>query len=82
MAHLPSKYLPIWNQLKTTGGCRITAEIKYHATIIKMVKNKRDDDIGYRYGLAESGKTHRILVAVTGSVITFRLKEYITVNGI
>lgn len=78
----PSKYLPIWNQLKSKKTCRITAPTVYHKTIIKMLKNKRDDDLGYRYQLAENGKTHRIGINVKGTVITFTLIESVTVNGL
>ena len=82
MTQPPSKYLPIWNQLKTTKSCRITAPIPYHRTIIKMVKNRRDDDTGYRFELAERGLTHEIKTAVKGTVITFTLKEIVTLAGL
>jgi len=78
----PSKYLPIWNQLKSTKTCRITAPIQYHRTIIKMVLNKRDDDLAYRYMLAEVGKTHKITTKTNGTVIEFTLREIVTIRGL
>jgi len=82
MAYPPSKYLPIWNQLKAKKICKITAPIIYHKTIIKMVKNKRDDDLAYRFELAELGLTHEIKTVVDGTVITFILKKRATLNGL
>jgi hypothetical protein len=82
MSQLPSKYLPIWNQLKQTKVCRITAPIQYHKTIVKMVKNKRDDDIAYRFMLAERHMTHELKTTVSGTVITFTLREILTIGGL
>jgi hypothetical protein len=82
MSQLPSKYLPIWNQLKQTKVCRVTAPLEYHRTIIKMVKNKRDDDLAYRYMLAEKHLTHELKTVVLGTVITFTLKEILTIGGL
>jgi hypothetical protein len=47
-----------------------------------MVKNRRDDDTGYRFELAERGLTHEIKTAVKGTVITFTLKEIVTLAGL
>ena len=77
-----SKYLPIWNSLKSKGVCRITAPIKYHKTIIRMVRGKRDDDIAYRMNLAEKNMVHRITTTINGTVIIFRLTEYATIYGL
>ena len=77
-----SKYIPIWNQLKAKKTCRITAPIQYHKTIVKMVKNKRDDDVGYRFELAERGLTHVIKTKVIGTVITFSLTEKSTLEAL
>lgn len=78
----PSKYLPIWNRLKSEKICMITADIRYHKTIIKMVKNKRDDDLAYRFELSERGLTHEIKTTVSGTVITFTLREIVTIAGL
>ena len=80
-----SKYLPIWEKLKRDKRCRITAPIAHHKTIIKMVKNKRDDDTAYRFELAEKNMTHTIKVSsdkVVKTVIVFTLIERITINGL
>ena len=82
MTHPPSKYLPIWHQLKAEKVCRVNAPTVYHKTIIKMLKNKRDDDLGYRLELAERGKTHEIKTVIVGTVITFTLTERITLHGL
>lgn len=47
-----------------------------------MVKNKRDDDLGYRYELALKDMTHEIKIKVSGTVITFTLREILTINGL
>ena len=77
-----SKYSPIWNKLKRENSCRITAPVIYHKTIIKMVKNKRDDDIAYRFELAERGLTHVIKTKIIGTVITFTLKQKSTLEAL
>lgn len=82
MPQLPSKYLPIWNRLKAEKICRITAPIQFHKTIIKMVKNKRDDDLAYRFDLSERGLTHEIKTEVKGTVIVFTLREIVTLQGL
>lgn len=82
MPQLPSKYLPIWTKLKTEKVCRVTAPIEFHKTIIKMVKNKRDDDLAYRFLLSEKGLTHEIKTEVKGTVIVFTLREIVTLQGL
>lgn len=77
-----SKYLPIWRELKAKKTCRITAPIRYHRTIIKMVKNKRDDDIEFRFELSERGLTHVIKTKVVGTVITFTLTQKSTLGAL
>jgi len=80
-----SKYLPIWDKLKRDKRCRITAPIAFHRTIIKMVKNKRDDDTAYKYELAEKHMTHTIRIQkdpTVKTVIIFLLEERITINGL
>ena len=77
-----SKYQPIWDTLKAKKICRITADPVHHRTIIKMLKNKRDDDKGYQFELAEANRTHTIKIHIAGTVIEFRLLERITVYGL
>lgn len=47
-----------------------------------MVKNKRDDDIGYRYELSERGLTHTIKTRIKDTVITFTLRETATLGSL
>lgn len=47
-----------------------------------MVKNKRDDDLGYRFQLSERGLTHVIKTKVIGTVITFSLTEKSTLEAL
>ena len=68
-----SRYLPIWNKLKTQKECKIVAEAKFHKTIIKMIKNRRDKDLEYRYLCAEQKIKESIKVSVSGNTITFKL---------
>ena len=77
-----SKYAPIWKKLKLTKVCRVTSPQKYHKTIIKQVKNKRDDDTGFRFELAERNLKHEIKVTIGGTVITFKLKYRSTIYGL
>ena len=68
-----SRYLPIWNKLKTEKLCRITAPAIYHKTIVKMIKNRRDKDLGYKLECAEKRTHEQIQWSVEGTVITFKL---------
>jgi len=70
-----SRYLPLWNRLKTHKVCAITAHPKFHKTIIKMVKNRRDKDFGYRFMQGELGIREQIKATVDGSIVTFKLKR-------
>lgn len=70
-----SKYLPVWNRLKRDKVVKVTADKHHHSTIIKMIKNRRDKDTGYRYECAEAGIKEQIKSSVDGTVITFKLKR-------
>ena len=47
-----------------------------------MVKNKRDDDFGYKFELSERGLTHVIKTRIVGTVVTFTLKEQSTLEAL
>jgi hypothetical protein len=79
---LKSKYAPIWEQLKATGVCRITAPIEHHKVIIHMLQKRRDRDIAFKYQLAENGMKHQIPYEIQGTIVTFRLKKIVTINGL
>lgn len=68
-----SRYLPIWNKLKVEKECKVVAETRFHRTIIKMIKNRRDKDLEYRYLCSEHGVKESIKVSVSGNTITFKL---------
>jgi hypothetical protein len=77
-----SRYLPIWNKLKTDKVCKITAPIIYHKTIIKMIKNRRDKDLAYRFTQSELRIHEQIKVSVIGTVITFKLVRRLTLQDL
>ena len=77
-----SKYLPVWNKLKTEKLCKITAPVIYHRTIIKMIKNRRDKDFAYRFQQSELGVYEQIKVEVNGTVITFKLKRILRLGDL
>ena len=68
-----SKYQPIWDSLKEKKQCTIVAHPASHRTIIKMVKNKRDDDVSYRYLQLEKGIREEIKTVISGNTIHFTL---------
>lgn len=73
-----SRYLPVWNRLKVNKTVEVTADPKYHRTIIKMIKNRRDKDTGYRYECVEAGIREQIKVTVSKdrpTVIVFKLRK-------
>ena len=71
-----SKYAPVWRQLRDTKLARVTALPIHHATIIKMIKNRRDKDKAYRYlqmDAASSPDTYTISY-LSGSAFTSGLR--------
>lgn len=77
-----SRYLPVWNKLKTEKICKLTAPVIYHRTIIKMIKNRRDKDLAYRFQQSELGIDEQIKVTVDGTVITFKLKRILRLGDL
>lgn len=77
-----SKYQPVWDSLKSTGECKLTAPPVFHKTIIKGIKHRRDKDTAFLYTLAEQHKEHTIKYKITGSVIHFRLIIKLSIRGL
>lgn len=83
MTHQPvSKYAPIWKQLKEKKLCKVTAPIQFHKMIIKGVLRRRDNDMSYKFEMAERNLSYRIRARVQGTVITFTLTEYLSLSGL
>jgi hypothetical protein len=79
-------YEPIWNQIKQTGYCEISAHKALHRRIIKAIWKEKLQDLAFKQECLESTPPIRCITytEVTGSVIKFRLekKTYITLDSI
>ena len=69
------KYQPVWEQIKTSGICELSAHRLHHPRIIKAVTKEKDMDILYKL---ENSELSPPLVALMrsyrkGSIITFTL---------
>ena len=68
-------YTDIWEALKRTGKCNIAAHPALHSRIIHAVINKKYYDAVYKFQLAESKKTSKLLYTKTKTQIKFILTE-------
>lgn len=70
------QYQPIWEGLKKTGKCRITAPIPLHPRIIKAVQKEKYQDFAFKLELSDATKWAQLEHVITGSVISFVLTVY------
>ncbi len=77
-----SKYQPIWNQLKAEGICRIVASPLLHRRIKKAVIKRKDEDLGFKLTLAETGKYAKLNVTIEGNTVIFSLTYYTLFDSI
>lgn len=73
----PSRYQPIWDQLKAEGKCCIVAHTCLHKRIKKAVIKRKDEDLAFKLLLSEQYKYARLSVSISGNSISFKL-EYRT----
>ena len=72
--NVPSKYQPIWNQLKQKHIVSLVAPPIIHKRIIKAVIRRKDLDIAYKFECAELHKRAKLYHSIEGNTITFILK--------
>jgi hypothetical protein len=70
---IKSRYLPIWNELKEKGKCRLAAPPALHPRIIKAVKKRRNQDIAFSFLIAEDHKKARLHFESKGSFLSITL---------
>lgn len=71
--YTPSKYSPIWENLKRDLEARVVAHPALHRRIIKAVIKRKDEDLGYKVLNAEMYKKAKLSYTIEGNVITFRI---------
>ena len=80
------KYQPIWEQIKSSGYCEISAHPAYHRRIIKAIWKEKTQDLEYKMQCLETYPPIRTLnfTSISGSVIKFTLikKPLITTDTI
>jgi hypothetical protein len=76
------KYEPIWDLLKSTGSCTISAPRPLHSRIYKAVVKEKYNDLGYKVLLAETSQKALITHKRVGSTITFYLTKSIGTEDI
>ena len=76
--YLPSRYQPIWDQLKAEGKCCIVAHPVLHRRIKKAVIKRKNEDLGYKLLLSESCKYAKLSIKSNGNSITFSLHFHST----
>ncbi len=76
--YAPSKYQPIWDQLKAEGESRIVAPLPFHARIKKAVIKRKDKDLGFKLELSEQCKYVKLDISTQGNTIRFKLLYYST----
>lgn len=79
---MPRKYAPIWNNLKATGSCVITAPKGLHARIVKAVIKEKHNDVGYALLLSEEGKIARLYTSYDHAIVKFILKKTLRLDNL
>lgn len=69
------KYQPLWEQIKKdpNQSVSIAADTEIHSRIIKAVTKEKNNDLGWKYMMAEAGKRYKLQYNVSGSLIMFYL---------
>ena len=80
------QYQPIWEQIKSTGMCEISAHKAHHRRIIKAVTKEKYMDLGYKLECTERYPPIRTSMEITrsASIIKFvlHIKPLITLDSI
>lgn len=80
--NIPSKYLPIWNELKTKGVATVITHPCLHRRIKKAVIRRKDEDLTYKFILSEQHKRAKLSTRIEGNAITFTLHFLPYLNSI
>lgn len=71
---MASKYLLIWNEVKSTGSCTVAMHPRLHSRLVRQLSVVKDRDVGYKIWIAEQRKKARIEYEIEGSRVVFRLR--------
>ena len=82
MVTVVSKYRPIWNELKQTGVCKITAPPVLHPRIIKAVSKRKLEDLAFQFEVTNAGKVLQLKHRKEGTVIIFTLEKLIGIGDL
>lgn len=73
MAKKKRLYQPIWEKIRDTGKCSISAPSPMHKRIIKAVIKEKGNDLGFKVLSAEKWRWNKLSYTISGSMITFTL---------
>lgn len=67
------KYQAIWEELKKTMVCCLSADERHHPRIIKAVFKERDKDLAWKLERAESQTRFRLKASSNQAQLVFQL---------
>lgn len=70
-----SRYLPIWNKLKTENKVSVALPQPLHRRLIKAVIKRKDEDLAFKFLLSEecAGRRAKLQYSIQENVVHFRL---------
>lgn len=77
-----SRYLPIWNKLKTENKVSVAVPQPLHKRVIKAVIKRKDEDLAFKFLISEAcaGRKAYLSYTTQENVIHFKLTFF--TNGI
>lgn len=80
--NIPSRYQPIWDEIKKSGTATIVAPQILHKRIIKAVIKRKDVDLAYKFLCDEQHRKAKLAYKTEGNLITFSLQFYPYINSL
>lgn len=71
--NVPSRYQPIWDQLKEKHKAELVAPVVLHRRIIKAVTKRKNIDLTYKFLCSEQFKKAVLKYEIDDTKITFRI---------
>jgi hypothetical protein len=78
----PSRYAPIWKQLKEQGSVELIIVPSLKNRIVKAVRRRQFMDMEYRLNLAEQGKRVWIRYKFSQNKLSFYLQTFLNPEDI
>lgn len=85
MPQARSKYITVWEQVKTLGKCSVVAETRFHQRIKKAIVKRKDEDLAFKLECAENGTKYKLksrLDPKNNMVLVFTLEKVLGANDL